>query len=437
MRDDVEGGGAGTGSAADAVEHDDVAVLRDRRVGEHLPEAVARQRDRAADRDRQQADREQAVGDRLRHLQQLVGAADHEHAGGDHRGRVEVGRDRCRRRHRPRQPEVQRHLRRLDQRGDRYQRGGDGRRRARGALGVERARQLGDREGAVVGVEDRGADQHRDGADAGHQQRHQRRHARGALLAVEADQEVRADGGQVEQDEQQHEVLRRRQPDHREAEEAHPRPEAPAVARGAALVVEVERQVGGRVREDGRADAGRQQGVERADPVEAEVQPQVELLRPRFVHREAAVLPEDQARDEAGEREQRDGPGERVALGMGRWMGWRRHRPGEPTPVSGRCLWRGDARCGRANPARCARARAGGGRGGRRAGASATGGRYAPRRIVLTSALVSLTRSSGASSISSPRRPAETKIVANASALSSSSVGSGRRWPSGEIPPAT
>ena len=49
----------------------------------------------------------------------------------------------------------------------------------------------------------------------------------------------------------------------------------------------------------------------------------------------------------------------------------------------------------------------------------------------------SATRSPGASSISSPRRPALTNTVWCRVALSSTSVGSARRWPSGEIPPAT
>ena len=52
-------------------------------------------------------------------------------------------------------------------------------------------------------------------------------------------------------------------------------------------------------------------------------------------------------------------------------------------------------------------------------------------------ARVSATRSPGASSISSPRRPALTNTVSCSIAVSSTSVGSARRWPSGEIPPAT
>ena len=50
---------------------------------------------------------------------------------------------------------------------------------------------------------------------------------------------------------------------------------------------------------------------------------------------------------------------------------------------------------------------------------------------------VSATRSPGASSISSPRRPADTWIVGNSPAETSRTVGSGRRVPSGLIPPST
>ncbi len=49
----------------------------------------------------------------------------------------------------------------------------------------------------------------------------------------------------------------------------------------------------------------------------------------------------------------------------------------------------------------------------------------------------SATRSAAASSISRPRRPAETWIVGHAAAEASTTVGSGRRVPSGEIPPST
>jgi hypothetical protein len=58
--------------------------------------------------------------------------------------------------------------------------------------------------------------------------------------------------------------------------------------------------------------------------------------------------------------------------------------------------------------------------------------------MAATAALVAAMRSAGASSISSPRRPALQKIVAPAvRADSSSTIGSRRFWPTGEMPPAT
>ncbi len=50
-------------------------------------------------------------------------------------------------------------------------------------------------------------------------------------------------------------------------------------------------------------------------------------------------------------------------------------------------------------------------------------------------AAVRATRSAGASSTSRPRRPAETSTVSWSSAEASTTVGCGRFWPSGEMPP--
>ena len=47
------------------------------------------------------------------------------------------------------------------------------------------------------------------------------------------------------------------------------------------------------------------------------------------------------------------------------------------------------------------------------------------------------TRSAGAISISSPRRPALQNTVANPIAEVSTTTGSRLRWPTGEMPPAT
>jgi hypothetical protein len=54
-----------------------------------------------------------------------------------------------------------------------------------------------------------------------------------------------------------------------------------------------------------------------------------------------------------------------------------------------------------------------------------------------TVAAAARTRSAGASSISSPRRPALQKTVLKLSAEESISTGRRLRWPSGEMPPTT
>ena len=57
--------------------------------------------------------------------------------------------------------------------------------------------------------------------------------------------------------------------------------------------------------------------------------------------------------------------------------------------------------------------------------------------MTATLAPTALTRSAGASSISSPRRPPLQKTVGNASAEESITTGRRLRWPTGEVPPAT
>ena len=68
----------------------------------------------------------------------------------------------------------------------------------------------------------------------------------------------------------------------------------------------------------------------------------------------------------------------------------------------------------------------------------AEGPPHQPRRATGASEpLVSATRSAAASSISRPRRPAETWMVGHEAADASTTVGRARRVPSGEIPPST
>jgi nucleotide-binding universal stress UspA family protein len=138
-------------------------------------------------------------------------------------------------------------------------------------------------------------------------------------VPIEPDQEVRGDGGEVEEDEEQDQVTRARQPDHRHHEQGHPRPETPALRRRPPLVLEVERQVGGAVGEHERADAGRQEGVEGAETVEREVEPQIQGRCPRRVHAPATRQPAEQACHESGEGAGDSGPGKSPSA-------WRLHR---------------------------------------------------------------------------------------------------------------
>ena len=232
-------------------------------------------------------------------------AAEHQHPGRHHRRGVQVGGHRRWCRHRARQPEVQRDLRALGQRGHRDQRSGDrGGRAGAGAL-----EKLGQRKRPVRVVEQHGPEQERHGGDARDQQRHERRPARLALVAIKADQEVRRDRGQVEEDEQQDQVAGTGQTDHRDHEQRHPGPEAPAIRGRPALVLQVERQVGGAVGEHDRTDPGRQERIERAETVEREVEPQIERRRPRDIDAAAAGQPPAEADREPDERARNRSPG--------------------------------------------------------------------------------------------------------------------------------
>jgi putative hydrolase of the HAD superfamily len=70
-------------------------------------------------------------------------------------------------------------------------------------------------------------------------------------------------------------------------------------------------------------------------------------------------------------------------------------------------------------------------------GRGPAGGQAPGWAMAATRAPAARTRPAGASSISSPRRPPLQKMVANPSAEESMTTGSGLRWPSGEMPPAT
>jgi len=124
-------------------------------------------------------------------------------AGLDHRGRVQIGRHRRGSDHRAREPEVERELRRLGERGEQQQHDG-GRGRARGQYGLARGQDLRKRPRADRDRQQGDAGEQGEPTDGGGQKR-----AGGALLALAqtTDQEETRDAGQFPEHEQQQHVV--------------------------------------------------------------------------------------------------------------------------------------------------------------------------------------------------------------------------------------
>jgi len=175
--------------------------------------------------------------------------------------------------------------------------------RLAGRAGGGPAEQLGDRGGAVLGPQDQDPDQQQHGRDAGDEQRHQGRQPRLAVLAVEADEQVGRDRGEVPEQEQEQQVLGGGQADHGHKEQRHEGVEPPPVGLGALLVLQVAGHIGGGVGEDGDADPGGQQGVQGTEAVEPEGQPGVPGWQPGDVEPAAPGEPRSQHRDERDHRE--------------------------------------------------------------------------------------------------------------------------------------
>ena len=153
-----------------AEQHDEEAELAHRAVGEEQLEVVLAQRAQPSGDHRDEADREDERAPRRHQGEHRREAAEQVDAGLHHRRRVEVGAHRRRRRHRPRQPRVERVLRRLGERPDRDAHQPDRHRRARRRVGEDRrhavrARRLADEDEAG---------EHHEPAGRGDQQRLQR-----------------------------------------------------------------------------------------------------------------------------------------------------------------------------------------------------------------------------------------------------------------------
>ena len=225
-----------------------------------------RRREQRGDRADPRHDRARVVGD----VEERVRAHDEEHAGGDHRRRVDERRDRGRALHRVGQPDVQRELRALAHRADEEQQRDRGDRRLREV----RRRGVGD---AVVERPDLLEDQeHREHeaevADAVRDERLLARDRGRVALEPERDEQVRAEAHALPAQEGEQEARAEHEHEHRRREQVEVR-EEPAEARVAVHVPD-------RVQVDQRADAGDEQDHRRRERIDEEAEVDAERRRP-------------------------------------------------------------------------------------------------------------------------------------------------------------
>ena len=192
-RQPAERGGPG----ADAAEHHEEAELADGPVREQDLDVVLPQRAPAADDHRRGTEGQQDRPPARRAREDRGQDGDEVDAGLDHGRRVQVGADRGGRGHRPGQPEVEGHQRRLGQGTDQQQedRGDDGRRPHAGGRG--RGQHPGQREGPVAHAEQDDAGQHRQAAEGRHHQGRERGATVGGEARVVPDEQVGEDRGRA------------------------------------------------------------------------------------------------------------------------------------------------------------------------------------------------------------------------------------------------
>ncbi|KAG1189838.1 hypothetical protein G6F35_014026 [Rhizopus arrhizus] len=119
--EDVEHAGDHRHRRGQAEQQGDQAQVRDRRIGQQALQVVLEDRVPGAAQQGQCADAAARVEEQVAAGQRRVQARQQEHAGLHHGGRVQVGRDRGRCRHRVRQPEVERELRTLGEDAGQHQ----------------------------------------------------------------------------------------------------------------------------------------------------------------------------------------------------------------------------------------------------------------------------------------------------------------------------
>ncbi len=267
----VEHAGHRRQRAVEAQQQGDQAEVADRRIGQQGLEVVLEHGEVGADQQRHRAGAAHQPEPPVGAGQHRPEARQHEDARLHHRRRVQVGRDRRRRGHRPRQPEVERELRALGERADQdqHQRGRiPGMRldlRARGEHRVE-----------VVAADDppqqHHAAQQAQPARAGDHQRHARAALGVHAVVPVADQQEGDEAGHLPEHHQLQQVARQHHAQHR----AHEGEEHRVEARHRV----VRRHVIARVQADQHADHGDQHREHPGEAVHAQHQVQPERRHP-------------------------------------------------------------------------------------------------------------------------------------------------------------
>jgi hypothetical protein len=257
----VEDGGDLGQRRTQAEQQRDEAQLADGAVGQQPLQVVLEQRDIGPEEHGHEPD----AADRP---EPLLGACQHrpephqqEDAGLYHRRRMQVGADRCRRRHRVRQPEVERELRRLGECPEQDQ----GKHEGISWVGADQV--AGRKHGAERVAPDDVADQQhgrkqRQSPGAGDEQCQPRSLAGFGGAAPETDQQEGTQAGQFPENQQQEQVVRGHDAEHRAHEEQQVGEEAAVAILVGEVVVRVE--------DDQQADADDQAGKQQRQAVEAQ-----------------------------------------------------------------------------------------------------------------------------------------------------------------------